>query len=68
MIDYFGRNIDLIEEAVKNFRPQSTVDETVLAEQSDYVWGPEWSYELFIKIPTNKSSQATSTISIKKYC
>ena len=50
----------------KNFRPQSTDDETVLAEQSDYVWDPEWSYNLFIKIPTDISSQAITAISINK--
>ena len=66
IIDYFSHNIDLIEQARKNFRPQSTDDETVLAEQSGYVWDPEWSYELFINIPTDISSQAISTISINK--
>ena len=64
LIDYFSHKIDLIEQARKDFRPQSTIDETVLAEQSDYVWDPEWSHELFINIPTDISSQAISTISI----
>ena len=50
---YFSHNIDLIEQARKFFRPQSTDDETVLAEQSDYVWDPEWSYEMFIITPTD---------------
>ena len=62
IIDYFGHNIDLIEQARKKIRPQSTADETVLAEKSDYVWDPEWSYELFIYIPTDISSQAISSI------
>ena len=66
IIDYFSHNINLIEQARKIFRPQSTDDETVLAEQSDYVWKPEWSYELFINIPTDISSQAISTISFNK--
>ena len=66
IIDYFNHNIDLIEQARKNFRPQNTEDETVLAEQSDYVWDPEWSHETFISIPTDISSQAMSTISINK--
>ena len=61
IIDYFSHNIDLIEQARKKFRQQITDDETVLAEQSDYVWDPEWSYELFINIPTDISSQAIST-------
>ena len=37
-IDYFTHNIDLIEQARKTFRPQSTNDNTVIEEQSDYVW------------------------------
>ena len=65
-IDYFSHNIDLIAQASKNFRLQNTDDKTVLAEQSDYVWDPEWSHESFIKIPTDISSQATSSISFHK--
>ena len=41
IIDYFSHNVDLNAQARKNFRPQNTDDETVLAEQSDYVWDPE---------------------------
>ena len=63
---YFSHNVDLNEQAGKNFRPQSTDNETVLAEQSDYVWDPEWSHDLFINIPTDISSRAISTISINK--
>ena len=37
IIDYFTHNIDLISQARKNYRPQNTIDETVLAEKSDYV-------------------------------
>ena len=66
IIDYFNYNIDLIEQARKIFRPQNTDVETVLAEQSDYVWDPEWSHESFINIPTDISSQAISTISMNK--
>ena len=55
IIDYFGHNIDLIEQARKNFRKQSTDDETVQAEHSDYVWDPEWSYKLFINIQSDIS-------------
>ena len=47
IIDYFSHNLDFIEKARKNFRPQNTDDETVLAEQSDYVWDPEWSHNFF---------------------
>ena len=66
IINYFSPKLDLIEEARKNFRPQSTDDETVLAEQSDYVWDPLGSYELFFNIPTDISNQAISTISINQ--
>ena len=45
IIDFFSHNTDLIEQVRKNFRPQSTDDETILAEQSDYVWDPECSYK-----------------------
>ena len=64
--DYFCHNIDHIAQARKIFRPQNTDDETILAEQSDYVWDPEWSHESFINISTDISSQAISTISIHK--
>ena len=62
----FLHNIDLIALARKNFIPQNEDDESVLAEQTDYVWDPEWFHESFINLPTNKSSQAISTISIHK--
>ena len=61
--DYFTQNLDLISQARKNFRPQSTNDDTALSEQSDYVWDPEWSHPTFINIPQSISSQAISTIS-----
>ena len=47
IIDYFTHNIDLVSPARKKFSPQSTNDDIVLAEQSDYVWDPEWSHPLF---------------------
>ena len=63
---YFSHNLDLIEQAGKKFRPQNTNDETVLAEQTDYVWNPEWSHESFINISIDISSQAINTISNHK--
>ena len=36
---------------------------TVITEQSDYIWDPEWSHPTFINIPQSISSQAISTIS-----
>ena len=65
-IDHFIHNIDLIEQARKNFRPQSTNDDTVNAEQSDYVWDPEWSLPAFLSLPADVSSQAISTISFHR--
>ena len=46
----------------KKFQTQSTNDDTVIAEQSDYVWDPEWSHLAYINIPQGISSQAISTI------
>ena len=66
IIDYFTHNIDLISPARNNFRPLSRNDDTVLAEQSDYVWDPKWSHPLFLNIPIDISSQAINTISIHK--
>ena len=68
IFDYFTHIINLIAQARKTFRPQSTNDDIVLAEQSDYVWDPDWSHPLFLNIPIDISSQAINTISIhKKY-
>ena len=66
IIDYFKHNIDLISDARKHFRPQNNTDETVIHEQSDYVWDPDWSHPLFINFPTSISSQAMDTISIHR--
>ena len=66
IINYFTHNLDLISQARKNFRPQSTNDDTVIAEHSDYVWDPEWSHSAFINIPQDISSQAISTISVHR--
>ena len=62
IIDYFTHNLDLISQARKNFRPQNTNDDTVLSEQSDYVWDPDWSHPAFLNISQDISSQAISTI------
>ena len=56
IIDYFAHNFDLIAQARKNFRPQSTNDDTVISKQSDYVWDPEWSHPLFLNKPIDISS------------
>ena len=67
IIDYFTHNIDLIALARKTFKPQSTDDDTLFAEQSDYFWDPDWSHPLFLNIPIDISSQAKITIFIHKY-
>ena len=41
IIDYFVHNIDLIAKSRKSFRPQKSVNETVLADEKDYVWDPD---------------------------
>ena len=66
IIDCFTHNIDLISQSRKNFRLQNSTDDNVIAEQSDFVWDPEWSHPLLFNIPTDISSQAISTISIVK--
>ena len=66
IIDYFTHSLDLISQARKNFRPQNTNDDTVLSEQSDNVWDPEWSHPAFLNIPQAISSQAISTISFHR--
>ena len=66
IIEYFTHKIDLIVQATTNFRPQSTNDDTVIAEQSDYIWDPDWSHPLILNIPIDILSQAVSTIAIHK--
>ena len=66
IIDYFTHSIDFISQARKNFGLQISADDTVLAEQSDYVWDPEWSHPLFLNMTIDISSQASSTTSINK--
>ena len=65
-IDYFVHNIDLLALSGTKCRPQNSDDETVLADEIDYVWHPDWSHPLLINIPTDISSQANTTISINK--
>ena len=62
IIDDFTHKLDLISQA----RPQNTNDDTVLSEQSDYVWDPDWSHPVFLNIPQDISSQAISTISFHR--
>ena len=66
IIDNFAHNIDLISLARKKFRPQNSDNETVLADETDYVWDPDRSQLLFINIPNDISSQATTTFSINR--
>ena len=59
----FHPQFRFIFRSKKNFRPQNTNDDTVLSEQSDNVWDPEWSHHAFLNIPQAISSQAISIIS-----
>ena len=53
IIDYFVHSIDLIAQSRKKFRPQSSVDETVIADETDYVWDPDWIHPSFFDITTD---------------
>ena len=60
IIDYFVHSIDLIAQSRKSFRPQSSVDEIVIADETDYVWDPDWIHPSFFNITTDISSTAIS--------
>ena len=66
IIDNFLHNLDHISLARKSFKPQNSDDETILADETYYVWDPEWSHPSFIDIPIDISSQAITTVSIKR--
>ena len=63
---FFVHNIDLIALSREILRPQNSHDDIVLADERDYVWDVVWSHPLLIKITTDVSSQAITTISISK--
>ena len=50
----------------KKFRPQTSEDETILADRTYYLWDPEWSHLLFVNIPNNILSAAIATVSVHK--
>ena len=58
--------IDLIPQSRKIFRPQSSDDKIILAEETDHVWDPDWSHSSIINIPTDISSTAITTVSVNK--
>ena len=60
-------NLDLISQARKIFRPQND-DETVLSDETDFLWNPEWSQVLFFNVPSNNWKAAVATISILRDC
>ena len=66
ILDYFVHNLDLISLARKNFQVQNSDDETILADETYYVWDPGWSHPSFINIPTDISSQIITTVSINR--
>ena len=38
----------------------------MLADETYYVWDPEWSHPSFIKIPTDISTETITTVSINR--
>ena len=66
IIDYFVHDIDLIALSRKNFLPQNSDNQTVIADELNNVFDPDWSHPSFIKITTDMSSQATTIISNNK--
>ena len=64
MNDYFVHNIDFIALSIKKFRSKGSDDETILVDQTDYVWDPDWSHPSLIIIPTDISSAAITTNSL----
>ena len=68
IIDYFFHNLDFISTSRKIFRPQTSDDDTVLDDQTDYVWNPEWSHPLFINLTIDISSAIINTVYVHKDC
>ena len=66
IIEYVVHNLDPISVERKNCQPQNSDDEILLTDETFYVWDTEWSHPSFIIIPTDNSSQAITTISIKR--
>ena len=56
----------LISTSRNSFRLKISDDETILPDQLDYVWEPEWSHLLFIYITTNTANAAIATVSVHK--
>ena len=67
-MDCFVHSLDPISLARKNFQPQTqnSDNETILADETYYVWGPEWSHQPIIIIPTDISSHTITTISTNR--
>ena len=66
MIENFVYSLVFISTSRKNFRPQTSDDETDLAEEADYVWSHECSHTLLIIIPIDISIRAMTTVSLQK--
>ena len=64
VIVYIVHNIVFKAHSRKSFRPQSSDDETVLADETDNVWDPDWSHSSIINITFDTSSAAIATISV----
>ena len=66
IIDYFVHSIDFIPLSRKSFRSEISDNRTLLADQTDYVWDPDWSHPSFLNIPTDISCEAKITNSVSK--
>ena len=53
-------------ESKKNFRPQTSDDETLLADQTDFLWDPERSRMLFFSSPSDISCASIANVSVHK--
>ena len=66
LVYYSVQNLDFISITRKNFRPQILDNETVIADQTDYVSDLEWSHPIFINTTTDILSAAIIFVSVHK--
>ena len=64
ILDFFVHNLDLNSTARKIFRSKTSDNETILAEETEDVWDPEWYHILFFNIPNNISRAAIAIVSV----
>ena len=66
IIDHFVHNIDFIALSTKSFRSQHPDNETIISDETDYVWDSDRSHPSFINIPTDISSAAITIFSVQR--